>query len=66
MFHSVEKYILLLTVFSVVFGTTLYIQGRILSRRINGYYYDANSKSGKLIDILIIIAVTGLLAFLLR
>lgn len=66
MFHTVEKYILLLTVFSAVFGTSLYIQGRILSRRINGYNSDSNEKSGKLIDWLIIILITGFLAYLLR
>ena len=66
MFLSVEKYILLFTVFSAVFGTTLYIQARILSRRINGYSTDSNDKSGKLIDWLIIILITGFLAYLLR
>ena len=65
MILSAEKYILLLTVFGVVFGTTLYVQGRILSRKILGYYSDASVKSGKLIDILVVIAVTGVLAYIL-
>lgn len=67
MYLSPEKYLILFTSFAVVFGTSLYVQSRIQVRcGLKNYSESANKPKVRLIDWLILFAITALLAYLVR